>query len=873
MHKNFTFLLVRSSYLQFLRSRALVLSLLLIFSFLILSPPLKAQNYGLGFYSHDKLKNERTELDLSFERPFRFDESFRVSFDLNFRARAHDQYGYILRMIRNDSENIDIVYKQNLSNGLWYFYLIVEEHTAEIPFTIDQHILFHEWVTFDLTVSYEQETIMLSALDSLKSQVSFSSNKKDEFRIMFGACDFQRFKTRDVPVMNVKDVKIYDKIKIKYHWPLNEVAGVKSKDILNRKTALIRNPDWLKPKHEDWIEVLNTKQNGISQVAVNYEQEIIYIIGKNQVIAFSMFDNSYEVITADKSPELLQGSQAFYNPLDNKIYSYDVDDQSYSSFDLNTKTWKIKNHKKKDATVFLHHNKHFSIKDSSLYIFGGYGQHQYKNSIQKLTLDDHSWEFLETDSEIYEPRYLAASGYKEDTVYILGGYGSPSGDQMLNPKHFSNIIAYSLEAKKVVKKSDFNAPMLDICFSNSLIFDDQSRDYLVLAFPRLADEGFLQLIKGSLDSPEMELMGNKLPYLFHDTKSYSDLFYFERSNKLVAFTSFNENDKVTNVQLHTLLYPPNKMYFEADHQHTSNSLLYLIVIGGILLVSIPISILYIRKKKAKNEDHTTEFVGNEIEETGANEIYGEKNKSSLLFFGGFQVYDKQGDDITGKFTPLLKELFLLIWLHTLKNNKGLSSDRMTEILWFDKSASSARNNKAVNIAKLRTILSEIGNCEVTHKTGYWKIICDDQEVYNDYQEFLKITESKSNLSKQNVERLIRIAEQGAFLLNLNYDWLDDFKSAISETIIETLFSFAKNLDIHSDANLIIHMADCIFSCDSINEEAMILKCKAHFELGAHSLSQSTYSKFCKDYQELYDQEYDKSFTMVTSKPIDELVNF
>jgi len=282
-----------------------------------------------------------------------------------------------------------------------------------------------------------------------------------------------------------------------------------------------------------------------------------------------------------------------------------------------------------------------------------------------------------------------------------------------------------------------------------------------------------------------------------------------------------------------------------------------------------------RKKSVKSHQHTEGNGDVKSRGPGFDEIVEEdfKHKSSLLFFGGFQVYDRNGNEVTRNFTPLLKELFLIIWLNTLKNNKGISSERLTEILWFDKSPGSAKNNKSVNIAKLRTILNEIGNCEISHKTGYWKIIYDEKLVYNDYQEFLKITESKTNLSKQNVQRLINITEHGAFLINLNYDWLDDFKASISETTIETLYSFAKKQPIKENASLIIQIAECIFNCDRINEEAMILKSKAHFEMGAHSLSKSTYSKFCRDYKELYDQEYNKSFTDITRKLLDEILTF
>ena len=81
-----------------------------------------------------------------------------------------------------------------------------------------------------------------------------------------------------------------------------------------------------------------------------------------------------------------------------------------------------------------------------------------------------------------------------------------------------------------------------------------------------------------------------------------------------------------------------------------------------------------------------------------------KSANSILFFGGFQVINKHGDDITKKFTPLLKELFLLIFLYSIKD-KGISVPRLTELLWFSMDAKTAKNNRAVNIAKLKTSLA------------------------------------------------------------------------------------------------------------------------------------------------------------------------
>jgi len=242
-------------------------------------------------------------------------------------------------------------------------------------------------------------------------------------------------------------------------------------------------------------------------------------------------------------------------------------------------------------------------------------------------------------------------------------------------------------------------------------------------------------------------------------------------------------------------------------------------------------------------------------------------KYHIVFFGGFQVYNKNFEDITSYFSPLLKELFLLIFLYSYKNNKGISSEKLTEILWYDKSEKSARNNRAVNIAKLKGFLEEIGSCELSKKTGYWKISCEDGQIHSDYFDFLNITSSKKNLTKQKVIQLIEISQKGGFLVNAHYEWLDEFKALVSDKIVDTLVEYGQKADIKAGAEFIIHLADSIFNFDLVNEEAMTLKCKAQYCMGKHSHAKATYEKFFKEYGTMYNQEYDKAFADIINSGV------
>ena len=84
-----------------------------------------------------------------------------------------------------------------------------------------------------------------------------------------------------------------------------------------------------------------------------------------------------------------------------------------------------------------------------------------------------------------------------------------------------------------------------------------------------------------------------------------------------------------------------------------------------------------------------------------------------------------------------KKLFLFILLHSLRNDKGVSSNTLYETFWFDKSVESARNNRAVNIVKLKSLLENLDTASISKETGYWKFDFDPPAVYIDYFEYLQ----------------------------------------------------------------------------------------------------------------------------------------
>jgi len=841
----------------------------LVFVFFLITELTFTQIYGLKFQSHDVVLDKRTELNLTPGHLFDFNNEFEISFDYNFYLVKPNDYsglfGYIFRIISSENRNVDLLISPtpaiNLSLVIGSTNTVV--HLGSINDAIEN------WINLRIRFLLNEDRLIFYTSDTSYVQNNIGFKKDDSFRIFFGANDYPGFKTSDVPSMKIRDIRIYEEGKLKYHWPLDEVQGNNAQSKLNKAVALVKNPVWLRNTHSTWNQCWQDEIEGYVLITCDSQNGKIFFVSDKKLLIYSAQENNFHPVDyRNKSFSINDTLSAIYNSLDKKIYCYFVNSKLFYCLDITTGEWTQKVASSNSDSFYRHYNSYFDPEENAVYLFGGYGQHTYHNDIRKLDLIKNEWHELTTDNDIFFPRYLAGLVSLNDTVYILGGFGSTTGSQLVNPHSYFDLLGYSIKNKSLFRKFEIDHVYDDMCVGKTIWIDNKNRDYYALVFEKIKFESSLQLIRGNIDNPEVEAVGNKIPYKFYDIKSNAGLFYFPSQHKLYTFTSFVTDSLNTSFSIYSIDYPPVRLNPETLSLPSGKNLLVIFIVSALVIVSLFLSLYIIKKRRSKR------VKGDKIK-TDVSDIVNQSYKPipltsegkkdyQIVLFGGFQVFNLNNEDITHKFSPLLKELFLLILLYSCKENKGITSDQISEYLWFGKSTSSARNNRAVNIAKLKTILSEMGPVELTKKTGYWKIVFDRNIVRCDYHDFLKISgsKSKSNLTKANIFSLLEIIRKGGFLVNFNYEWLDDFKSDVSDKIIDTLVTFAEKCKLETDAEFIIQLADCIFNFDSVNEEAMVLKCKAQYFLGNHGLAKMTYEKFYKEYKMLYDEEFKKSFNEV-----------
>src|SRR5258707_10391696 len=89
-----------------------------------------AQTYGLTFSSHEAVLEKRTSLDLSPDDSLCFSKNFDLSVDINFLPYRQTYFGYVIRIINGNDQNIDLIYDQKTS----LFKIIIGEKFSGISF-------------------------------------------------------------------------------------------------------------------------------------------------------------------------------------------------------------------------------------------------------------------------------------------------------------------------------------------------------------------------------------------------------------------------------------------------------------------------------------------------------------------------------------------------------------------------------------------------------------------------------------------------------------------------------------------------------------------------------------------------------------------
>lgn len=806
---------------------------------------------GLYFSSHEVIQDKRTSLNLTPQRPAKYPDGFTLEMEANFR-QGDGYYGYIFRLIGDGHTNIDLVSNLALTSYNNFWLVLKDRVLFSFKWSDIPNGDFNRWIKIKLDFDIRNS----------KLSVSFNGYKQEatvpdlaglkNFEMAFGACRNTSFFNVDVSPMSLKNIKILDpKNKLVKNWQLSKHGNNIVYDEINQEKASVENPIWNIDRHIKWKKLKDIKLDSLQGVAKDEQTGRIFFIDTHAVYVLSTESSTVDTIKYTSAlPHFIIGKQqVIYNKITDELWSYNFEKRELSKFSFVSNAWSINEVPSIDPD-FAHHNKFISPVDSSLVTLFGYGHYKYKSLLQRYDIRSNTWKKSDIAEQIH-PRYLSSVGFLNNKeMLVFGGYGSKTGRQELSPEYYYDLYSLNLQDFTFKKLWTLNTPPKPFVPCESLISDQQNGCFYTLVYNNGSFGTYLHLAKFGIEKNEYKVFNDSIPYNFLDIKSWSTLFLDKKTSQLFAVTTHN-----SNASIYVMAYPP--LLPENVYQKDLILVRGSVWIYVILLIVCAITIIYFFIKKRRNQK-TKERLYELVEHPNieAVEPIERKTVSAIFFMGGLQIFDSKGRNITSDFSPTLKHLFLFIFLHTMKGDKGVSSSKLDEVLWYDKSGESARNNRNVNISKLRTILEGLHGIEVVNENSFWKIKIESN-VYCDYCEtILLLRKAKSSsLNETEINQLIALLSFGEFLPAVQTDWMDEFKSRFADETIDGLGSLFKLKEVRNNLSSQYHLAECILVYDPLNEEAFAVKCSILYNLGKKGMAKNLYDTFCRDYRKALGIEY------------------
>lgn len=823
--------------------------------------PVQSQHlvdYGVRFLSHDVTKDERTSIVFP-ELPVA-SKGFSIAFHMRLMGNK-EKYGYIFRLALNETESIDLICNSH-STSSRNLALVSGDKPDNIVVDLAKLPGFKKenWIELAAAFDFRKHHVTLTVNGQQYTDTLIFS-RLDNIRLFFGANDYGQFSTTDVPPMEVRDIKVFNsQHQLLRHWELRQHNGNTAYDRTVSQPLEIRNPHWLIDEHIYWKKkaVIQTALLR-PQISFRPDSSAVIIATRDSLYAYQLSTaqlvaRKYATGTIYPSPN----NQLLYNQARQELWQYDPKKNRIARFNFSTFSWDNEDNKVKEP-AFWHHNKIISPVDSSVILFGGYGNFTYKNLVQRFDPLTGKWDTLPTTGNI-KPRYLssAGTGKKPTDLLIFGGYGNASGKQELSPEKLYDLYKLDLSNFTFTKLWENKGKDENFVTANSLHYEPYDSSFYVLCYPIHKYASTLYLRKFSLGSPENTIIGDSIPYFFQDTKSYADLFYSPHTGELVAVTSYPVGDSLTEVTVYTIAYPALSQQdalqvvpsFTAEKDNR-----WLLLLLPLLAI---LAYFTFRRKKAtvtpkpapppvvEEQAIADTYQPAPVLPIGDPVLPATSGASSISLLGGFQVIDKNGVNISAAFTPALKQLLVLLALYTVKTGKGISSVQLRNLLWPDKSEESARNNRGVSIKKLRTLLEQVGNVFINNEGNHW-LLTFEPSVHSDYFQVQPlITDALRQQSMDHTE-LIRIASKGSLLPDLDYEWLDSFKSDYASRIIDAMLLLTQKPEIRQSPSILIAICDIIFMQDPLNEHALLIKCRELYKLGKPKVAKNVYDSFVNEY--------------------------
>lgn len=826
-----------------------------------LSLPSQLLSQGLKFKGSECPIDERTSFDVFHKKTFRFKETLNIRFNVSIQEPTH--IGYIIR-IKNPETNTTYNLSSDNQSEYIVFKFNEEGRTTLITASIKKEsLLSRQW--FGISISFDSGNDLLS--------LNINDNKYDVKNIKlpdtwapsiyFGKSDY----IIDVPSFAIKDLVIADKEQ-SIVFPLKEDTGTNVHSSDSKIIGEVSNPVWLINDAYYWRYKVSFKSRTVAGSNFNPQREEIYFFNSDSLsvynvrtgnIAFRKYQNP--------CPMPLVLGTSFVDYVNNRLYAYEVYTNnekrtSVVSLDLSDNKWQQVC--SETLPMQLHHHGAYLDTEHSVYtIFGGFGNMHYSKSFYTYDINQNHWDSLAFSGDKIYPRYFQSMGYmkQSNSLYIFGGMGNESGDQIVGRRYFYDLYKVDLNNKTIKKLWEIKWDKDNIVPIRGMVLADDSSFY-TLCYPEHFSNSHLKLYRFSLKDGSYQILGDSIPIHSEKIKTNANLYFNSKLNELYAIVQeFENDDTASDVKIYSLAFPPvTKDELSVFTQAASDSYLW-IALPFLFVLSALCIIFYIVFKRRHYHKADTKVEKQDSEKTDVEISFGgitrrKESPNSIYLFGEFSVRDRHNREISYMFSAKLKQVFLIILEHSLDGN-GITSQYLSSLLWPDRPEDKVKNSRGVTINHLRKILDELDGIKLIHEKGSYKIVCS-APCYCDCFRCIDII--SADTLKDNRQEFAEILIRGKFLESSNDELFDTLKERIEQKLEPVLLIGLETEFVSESYYVTAVFAEALFNIDPLNEEALYYMINALMRSNQQENAKKKYLSFASDYKKLMGKEYSRSFS-------------
>lgn len=827
----------------------------LVFLFVLLLPTFKGHTQGLQFNSNDSLLSRRTSYRVFNNSQPTFRDHFLISFDMSLWDNEHLGYVFNITDTKNNSYSLTYIY-----NGSPTLNFNIDSKSTKIQIPLTPGLLKkRQWMHVKVYVDLKANAVGILINGKWYKATQFGFDNTITPKITFGKNDHYF----DVPNMAIRNLNISDASK-SYQFPLKEWSGDNVYSNKSEVFGSVDNPVWLINESYFWTQRFHRSFNEVAGLNFNERDQMLFMFKSDSLILYDVQKNLISTKAyQNKLPITMLLGKSIVNTKENKCYVYEVmrtpsPSPRIASLDMATLKWDVIG--QGNIKEQRHHHNIFYDKDQNdIYLFGGYGSFSYYNDFFKYNKTTDSWDKVPFTGDRINPRFFSAYSQAdaENDVYIFGGYGNQSGNQVVGGKHYYDLYRVNLTNHTIKKCWEINPGGDDFVAANNLILSKDEKYFYALCYAHEKPKTSLRLYKFSIRDGSYEVMSGSIPAKGERIETDINLFFNPKQNQFFCAIQEFTSPLNSTVRVLSLAFPPVRQKdFEASQHVEPTRNLNKYLLPAVLLTFVALGLLLYFKRKQHTEEIIPEVTAGDVPVSPLHTKEDEKRANAVYLLGEFTVYDKNSKDITYLFSPKIKQLFILILLNS-KDDNGVISKRISTTLWPDKDVVKTKNIKGVTINHLRNILADIEGIELAFLNDTYSFKLGDN-LFCDYfivNDDIKKLNGQHKAEDQSILNHFELIARGGLLQYIPETWLDDIKLLYEEALMPLILPEVKRIYETGDFRKALEISRVVLHIDPFSDTAIKYKLKALRRIKGIEFARKAYDEFINEYEKSLGVEY------------------